>query len=295
MCYFSQGVLWQENGAGLQRKAESSEGRHTTSTLGWSARPQRGLVRRADNQSTAYYGTEQPSARVLPQGLKSAARRKTRQSRTSDVLMTAVIKHSQWRLGVMMISVFVDVGMKGGSEQRRTYHLGAVFGINRHVFVPTDTLLKWNETSWGDKALHSVRVETSKYHLGGFPFSLWSLLVWRGPDWDNSRDWHADRSCQGLFLPPVPVFFFGMITWKWSRVCSRVGHPDLASLVLLMHLSWGREWGRRDEEGANKGNVWKGNEIICWWKCFIKGRATGRGGWVETEGGVIKRTPSRSK
>lgn len=43
--------------------------------------------------------------------------------------------------------VFGDAGMKDSSEQLCTYHLSAVLSINRHAFVLTDTLLKWNETS----------------------------------------------------------------------------------------------------------------------------------------------------
>lgn len=60
--------------------------------------------------------------------------------------------------------------MKDGSEQLCTYHLSAVLSINRHVFVPTDMLLKWNETSRGDKDLLSLCESNLKVPLRRLSF-----------------------------------------------------------------------------------------------------------------------------
>lgn len=77
--------------------------------------------------------------------------------------------------------------------------------INRHVFVPSDTLLKWNETSRGDKDLLSLCESNLKVPLRRLSFC--SLKFWRcggrlGSD--NGGDGDTDRSCQGLFHPPPP-------------------------------------------------------------------------------------------
>lgn len=97
-----------------------------------------------------------------------------------------------------LCALFWGWRVRDNSVELCTYHLRTVSSINRHVFVPPDTLLKWNKTS-GDKDLLSVS-QISKYHLEGFPPPLWSLAEWGKAQLRHERpkgkNWH---SCQGLF------------------------------------------------------------------------------------------------
>lgn len=56
------------------------------------------------------------------------------------------------------------------TERLCAYYLSAVLSIIRHVFVPTDMFLKWNETSRGDKDLKSLCESNLKVPLRRLSF-----------------------------------------------------------------------------------------------------------------------------
>lgn len=159
--------------------------------------------------------------------------------------MAAVIKHSPrewWQTSCVMLSVGTrpfsvsarcsgDVGMNDSSVHT-TLALSWVL-IDMSLFQLTRF---WSGMRQAEAIRLSARCvsQTLKYHLGGFPFTLWSLLVWRGGG-PRQQQTVTDRACQGLF---PPALFFKFDNVEMMPCLQRGVGPGRASLVLLMCLYW---------------------------------------------------------
>lgn len=165
-----------------------------------------------------------------------------------------------------------------------TYHLSAVLSINRHVFVPSDTLLKWNETSRGDKDLLSLCESNLKVPLRRLSFC--SLKFWRyggrlGSD--NGGDGDTDRSCQGLF--PPSLMFLEEDNAEMKSVLWRFDSESSGS-TYLRRASEGGGGSRGKESRSKKGyivcvQVWKGALVDGKKKSVIERKEADKGGRVE--------------
>ena len=190
--------------------------------------------------------------------------------------------------GVLAVSArcLGDAGMKDSSEQLSTYHLSAGVSINRHVFVPTDTLLKWNETSRGDKDLRSLCESNLKVPLRRLSFcSLKSGSTTGG--------WAQTQAQTETLTGAVKAFSPLLVFWKdhnvemkpclqsgsWSRPWASSGFT-----YLFMKAKRGGGGGEQNVMTERKGGpcvyVWKRKGLFVdeKKKTMIKGKRQIRGG-----------------
>lgn len=86
----------------------------------------------------------------------------------------------------------------------------AALSINRHVFVPTDTRLKWNETSRGDKDLHSLCESNLKVPLRRLSFCSLKFGGAAGGWAQTTAETETlTGSVKGFLSPPPLVFLKG--------------------------------------------------------------------------------------
>lgn len=175
MCYFRKGTLWHENGAGLHVKA------HPAPAV-WPCWLCAGPCNHSDPTQLLWYldvislqytvcgvtceeheeGTHQMFKAAVIKNLSVWLRRTKpgEGTRPSLCLWSVLGSLKERQLWEMLCMLLRDCA----------YYLSAVLSIIRHVFVPTDMFLKWNETGRGDKDLKSLCESNLKVPLRRLSF-----------------------------------------------------------------------------------------------------------------------------